>query len=77
MTNQKMNCTRYQMAHIVAEPETIIADIAGRRLKTTRACEVDGEPAWEFVGGPIVTSSGARLTAIKDRLLQPVQWRNA
>lgn len=72
-----MNCTRYQMAHIVAEPETIVADIVGRQLKTTEQCEVDGEPAWRFMGGPIVTSSGAKLTAIKDKFLQPMKWRTA
>lgn len=72
-----MNCTPYQLAHIVAEPETIVAEIAGIRLKTTEQCEVDGEPAWRFMGSPIVTSSGAQLTAIKDKFLQPTKWRTA
>lgn len=70
-----MNCQAFQMVQIVATQETIIAGITGRQIKTTKRCEVDGEPAWEFVGGPIITSSGAALNAIKDRLLQPVPTR--
>lgn len=70
-----MNCQPRQLVQIVATQETIIAGITGRHLKTTNACMVDGEPAWEFMGGPIITSSGAALNAIKDRLLQPVQAR--
>lgn len=70
-----MNCQPRQMVQIVATQETIVAGITGRRFKTTSQCTVDGEPAWEFMGSPIITSSGAALNAIKDRLLQPVPTR--
>lgn len=70
-----MSVGPYQMTQIVATKETIIAGIAGRQFKTAAPCLHEGEPAWEVYGNPIVTSSGARLTAIKDRLLQPVARR--
>lgn len=70
-----MNCQPLQMVQIVATQETIVAGIAGRRIKTTKLCEAEGEPAWQFMGDPIVTDGGAPLNAIKDRFLQPVPMR--
>lgn len=72
-----MNCTRYQMAQIVADRETIVAGIAGRYIKVTEPCLVNGEPAWEFMGEPIKTSGGVLLNTIKDKFLQPMKWRTA
>lgn len=72
-----MSFRPFQMVRILATQETIVAGIAGRQLKTTERCEADGEPAWKFMGKPIVTTGRAPLNAIKERFLEPVPERKS
>lgn len=66
----------YQLVFFVATRETIVAEVAGRMFKTGKRSEYQNQPAWEIVGEPIVTSSGARLTTVREDLILPV-WRKS